>query len=281
MYMHRELPVVAVVPAYNAEQTLPALLPQLLDQEYSDVYVLDDASTDNTVEVILSYGKDVKIVQGNENVGSGANRNRIIPELGYSALIHFLDADVRLNSNDNPQVARDLIARKDIGFVSGLVRLADGTQNPWNYGPRFSLPQMVSSWVYSGIYELGKKKPGAAHSIRKKLSHWSLIEQWPDPLSEPHARDVYWGSEANMVISSNLFEEVGGYDPHLRCHEVMELAMRIDKLGLRRRFDPLLDVTHHDFELLNKGNTREYWLALIQIAGKMSLKEVLLGSSSR
>src|SRR6266404_580688 len=94
----RDLPVVVAIPAYNAEQTLGNLLPQVLEQEYDRVYVLDDRSTDHTLDIAYSFGRDVSVVHGEKNVGSGANRNRIIGKIGPS-VIHFLDADVTLNSD--------------------------------------------------------------------------------------------------------------------------------------------------------------------------------------
>ncbi len=270
--------VVAAIPAYNEEKLLGGLLDQVLDQEYDDVYVLDDASTDATVEVASFYGKDVNVIEGKENVGSGANRNRIIPKLGGSAIIHFIDADIHLNTDRSPERVREVITHSDIGFVGGLVRNPDGSQHPWNYGPAFSLPQMLSSWAYTGINRLAKTDPVVARALRSSLNRWTLMEQWPDPQKEPRAREVYWACEANLVIPSDVFVTVGGYDPNLRYHEVMELAMRLEQLGLNRRFDPLIDVTHQNLEWLNKGYTHEFWSALVRTAGKIGIKEFMAPS---
>lgn len=278
----RESPVVAVIPAYNEEQLLGGLLDQVLEQEYDDVYVLDDASTDNTVEAALSYGSDVNVVSGIENAGSGANRNRIIPVLGHSAImpiIHFLDADVRLNSGRNPERARELVAASNIGFVGGLIRRPDGTQHTWNYGPAYSLPQMASSLVYAQADRLGRLWAPAGSLVRQGLNHWSLIDQWPDQQKEPVAHGVYWACEGNMVIPSNVFKCTGGYDPSLRYHEVMELAMKLDRLGLRRRFDPSIDVTHQRQSFFNKGYTRNFWTAQHRIVHKMGMKRFLTGKT--
>lgn len=277
----RELAVTAVIPAYNAEATLGALINDVLEQEYDDVYVLDDASTDHTLDIAYAHSKDVIVVEGKVNLGSGGNRNRIIPELGSSAIIHFLDSDIRLNSKETPDKARELGSIANLGFVSGLVRLADGTQNPWNYGPAFSLPQIVSSWAHSAIYKLGQSRPDNARAIRQRLGDRPLLGQWPNTLEPPVAKDVFWGSEANMVIPSEIFTRVGGYNPRLRYHEVMELAMRLDELGLRRRFDPILDVTHESFDLMNNGTSRDFYDAEMKIIGQMGLKNFLVPPRKR
>lgn len=272
-----EQPVVAVIPAYNEEAVIGDLLNQVLEQDYSEVYVLDDASTDNTVEAVLGYGNDVKLVRGAENVGPGANRNRVIPVLGQEATIHFLDSDVRLNSKNSPTVARELGSIAEIGFVGGLVRMPNGQQNPWNYGPRLSFSQIIAGFLYSGLYQLGRRDPQAGRLLRSQLNSWSLIEQWPDQFVEPKAREVFWSGEANLVIPSKIFTNVGGFDPRLQYHEVMDLAIRLDRLGLKRRFDPSLDVTHVDYAAWeNLGFTRKYQEAQLKIIAKMGLKDFFI-----
>ena len=272
-----KLPVVAAIPAYNAESSLGPLIDDLLEQEYDDVYILDDASTDNTLEVAYSYSKDVVVVEGEVNQGSGANRNRIISELGYSAIIHFLDADVRINSSDNPARARETVSDESVGLVGGLIRHSGGAQMPYNYGPKLSIPEVVSGWLYSPTYLLETRNPPVGQKVRSFLDkHWPLMDEWPDPLKAPEPRDVYWCAEANTVIRSDVFSATGGYDKALRYHEVLEYSMRLDRLGLRRRFEPSIDVTHQAGpNISNSSKSRDFWVALAKIAGKMSVKDIL------
>lgn len=57
------LPVVAVVPAHNAADTLPTLLDELIKQRYDKIFVIDDVSTDGTVKVVRSYGSKVSLIK--------------------------------------------------------------------------------------------------------------------------------------------------------------------------------------------------------------------------
>ena len=50
--MAKQLPVVAAIPNYNMGEHLRVLLPQVLSQRYDDIFVLDDASTDDSVDVV-------------------------------------------------------------------------------------------------------------------------------------------------------------------------------------------------------------------------------------
>ena len=42
------LPVVAAIPNYNMARGLNTLLPQVTEQDYAAIFVLDDASTDDS-----------------------------------------------------------------------------------------------------------------------------------------------------------------------------------------------------------------------------------------
>ena len=276
----KSLPVVAAIPAYNAELTLGSLLSDVLEQEYDDVYVLDDASTDNTLELAYGHSRDIVVVAGKENLGPGANRNRIIPELGYSAIIHFLDSDVRLNSKRSPEIARELGSPANIGFVGGMVRNPDGTQNPYNYGPRVSLRNDISSAAQYLTWMLGRRVPSTARFARDHAPLRGYLEQWPNPYETPRSREVFWSSEANMVIRSRVFAVTGGYDSRFRFSEIFDYAMRLDEFGMKRLFDPALDVTHHGYDTAgNKIKGRQK--AARQLRDKYGMRDYLIGPKER
>ena len=140
--MVKRLPVVAAIPNFNMAENLRNLIPQVLAQRYDGVFVLDDASTDHSVDVVGEYGGDVRVVRSPENRGAGANRNQIIDQVGDEAIIHFIDADMDLKTAETPAVARQVIDRyadRGVGVVGGLVTRLDGGQEYCNYGAVFSL----------------------------------------------------------------------------------------------------------------------------------------------
>ncbi len=276
--MKNKLPVVAVIPAYNEQDRIGALLGQVLEREYDETYVLDDASTDVTLEVARLYGREVKLVSGKENVGSGANRNRIIPALGRRSLIHFLDADVTLNGETGPEIARDLMVGEEVGYIGGLIRNPEGQQLLWNYGPGFSLPQMASASLYTSLSKLATKHPETAKRLQYTARRfWPLMREWPDTNSTPISKQVYWSAEANMLVDSEVFSRVGGFDSRLRYHEAMELSLRMERLGLKRYFDPSLDVIHSDEDFMNKSATWEFWKGVGLIAREMGPTKFIQG----
>ena len=65
-----------IIPAYNRARLLPAAIDSVLAQETRDfeLIVVDDGSTDGTIDVVRSYGEQVKLLS-QPNRGPGAARN--------------------------------------------------------------------------------------------------------------------------------------------------------------------------------------------------------------
>jgi glycosyltransferase involved in cell wall biosynthesis len=85
----------AVIPAHDARRFIDDALESVLAQTYPSVecVVVDDGSTDGTLEHVRAFGRGVRIV-GQENAGPGAARNRGARE-SSGELLAFLDADDR------------------------------------------------------------------------------------------------------------------------------------------------------------------------------------------
>jgi GT2 family glycosyltransferase len=56
-----------------------------------------------------------------------------------------------------------------------------------------------------------------------------------------------------LLINSDVFTEVGGFNDTLREHEIQDLAIRLHDKGLSRWFDPSISVQHK-----NEQNVRDY-----------------------
>jgi len=234
-------PVIAAIPNYNMAKGLQRLLPQLLKQDYAHIYVLDDASTDNSEEVAKSFGSKVTFVKSKVNGGAGAARNQLMPFLKDKSLIHFLDADVSILTSNAPSVIQNLSIDDSTGFIIGLVCNTHKKQSVWNYGAKMSLASMVSSWFAYGYSYIENKYP----KVNLKALY-AMFWQRPNPHRAPKARPIFWGSEANIIIRSDTFKELGGFDPKIREHDIQPLAYKAAKEGLVSRFEPQITVQTHD-----------------------------------
>lgn len=240
----QKLPVVAAIPNYNMAESLRSLLPVLLRQGYDHIYMLDDASTDYSSDVVALFEGKVTFVKSARNRGAGAARNRILDVVKDPVIIHFLDADIRLDTNGSAAIARKLFDDNDhIGFIGGLVKTSDGRQSYWNYGERQGAISMISSWGQSFLESIGAKHVGVERFIRHHHL-WLGLSHRPDPTATPERTTTFWVSEANFMIRSDVFRELGGFDTTIREHDIQSLAISAQEKGYIAYFDPSVCVTH-------------------------------------
>jgi len=82
-----------VIPTYNASKFIPALMDSIFKQAVDDmeVIIVDDCSTDNTVELVKEYPARVIVME--QNGGPAKARNKGVAE-AKGDIIFFLDSDV-------------------------------------------------------------------------------------------------------------------------------------------------------------------------------------------
>lgn len=85
-----------IVPAYNAEKTLNKCLDSLLNQTLKEIeiIVINDKSTDKTLEILNSYkdNKKIVIIDNKKNLGPAASRNKGL-DIAKGKYIGFVDSD--------------------------------------------------------------------------------------------------------------------------------------------------------------------------------------------
>lgn len=91
------MPVSVVMPAYNAERTISEAIESVLQQTYQDfeLIVVDDASTDRTLQIAVDYGKKnskIRVLENMSNFGVAVTRNHGI-EKARGKYIALLDSD--------------------------------------------------------------------------------------------------------------------------------------------------------------------------------------------
>ena len=91
--IERKPQLTVIIPTYNRGWILKEAIDSVLTQDYKDfeLIVVDDGSTDNTSEILASYGNDIRVLF-QENKGVSAARNRGIAEAS-GQFIAFIDSD--------------------------------------------------------------------------------------------------------------------------------------------------------------------------------------------
>jgi len=93
-------PLVTIgVPTYNRANSLPRALDSLLSQTYNNLELIisDNASTDNTGEVVMRYARKdprVRYIRKKENIGAMPNFLSLLPEAGGVYFMWASDDDL-------------------------------------------------------------------------------------------------------------------------------------------------------------------------------------------
>ena len=82
-----------LIPAFNAGPWIGQCLESALAQTYAntEILVVDDGSTDDTLQIVQSFGSRVRVIPG-AHAGGNAARNRLL-ELASGEWLQYLDAD--------------------------------------------------------------------------------------------------------------------------------------------------------------------------------------------
>lgn len=89
--------VSVIIPAYNSEKTIERAIFSIISQTYVDfeLIIVDDGSTDNTLEICNRYAnmyKNIHVISNEKNVGVGISR-KIGFDNSSGDLVTFLDSD--------------------------------------------------------------------------------------------------------------------------------------------------------------------------------------------
>jgi len=199
-----------VIPLYNKENYISKTLNSVLSQSYEhyEVIIVDDGSTDKSLEKIKKFKDDRLKIFKQENQGASAARNKGI-ELAKHHWIAFLDADDIWYSNHLEALKKSISSFKDAEVVSNAYEI----QLDKNFikTPAFRKPLPKNIIIIEDYFE------------------YSLI----DPL--------FWTS--SMGVRKERLLEVGGFDVDISSGQDTDLICRL-ALNSRLVYNPMVTFLH-------------------------------------
>lgn len=186
-----------IIPLYNKAHTIVNTLTTVLNQTYQDfeIIIVNDGSTDNSVETINTYFCDSRIhIINQDNAGVSVARNRGV-EVSKGDWIAFLDAD----DEWLPQYLETLL----------------GALN------RYPQANMIGCASYYKDFITNKISANAL--IDKYYGKSVHINYFMNPDKMTHI--------GATIISKKAFIDVGGFDPQLKNNEDILLLGSIAMYG--------------------------------------------------
>ncbi len=136
----------AVLAVYNSERSVKQAIDSLLSQSVPvELIVVDDGSTDKTLSILKSYGRQIKLIE-QSHAGPGVARN-LGAKHAHRDILLFVDADMTFANN----YAHDLIAPIKTNKVIGTYTTEERVAN-WDN-------TLARCWNYQEGWEDGKRFP--------------------------------------------------------------------------------------------------------------------------
>lgn len=211
----------ALVVSHNAERYLARCLASLRAVAESgielEIIVVDNASTDGSVDLIHRDFPDVFIEPLAVNVGFGAANNHAA-RLARGNRLLLLNSDAWLAPEAMLILDRALDSDAKLGLVAPQLRYPDGS--------------LQTTWAPTcGV--VGE----ALQRIRNRLEGWSVNHRQLPPvlrlLTGPG-----WYSAACLMVRRSAYDEVGGFDEsYFLYFEDVDLCCRLLQAGWQLRAD--------------------------------------------
>ncbi len=226
MYMKPKPKTSVIVVTYNSASTIVKCLKSAVSQSFTEVIVVDNDSVDNTVDIVKSI-KQVSLIESKNNLGFGLGNN-IGAKTAKGEYLVFLNPDAVLPKDFVKAVSKEY-SQKTIGILGFQIINSDGSLEPSCDGFPTIGSLLYESSGYSGIF----KNSNAYKKYR--LNGWN----------RQTSRYVPAVSGACMVVQSETFSKVGGFDPgFFLFYEEFDMSKRLKKMGLNSYFSTTTQVLH-------------------------------------
>jgi GT2 family glycosyltransferase len=225
---HESIPIAVVVISYNTRQQLDACLGTIFAAKPCEVIVVDNASSDGSVEMIAANYPEVVLYANTQNCGYGAAANQAIASCKADYVL-LLNSDTRLEPGALRSLTSYLDQNPRTAIVGPRLVRANGTLQ------RSCLP-------FPTPLSLLLRESALTNLLRAIPV---LRERYLLTWSHSYPRVVPWVIGAALAIRREAFQAVGGFDEaFFMYYEEVDLCYRLHAAGWQVHFAPVTNVVH-------------------------------------
>ena len=241
-----EKQITASIVTYNSADEIDILMTSLQGSSFFDemtVYVIDNASQDNTVSILKEKYPWARLIESKENLGFGRGHNLAIHNI-HSKFHIIVNPDISVFTDTIEKVYYYLDENPDVAVMTPYVLNVDGTQQ--------FLPKKNPSMKYmiGGMFDT---KFRWAKKLRDEYTLKGLEIESPI--------DVDFCTGAFMCTRTVALQQVGGFDERYFLHfEDADLTRELKAVG-RAVYNPDIKVIHK-WHRENKKINKSFGVAL-------------------
>ena len=232
--------IAIVILNWNGKELLEKFLPSVI--RYSteaDIYLIDNASSDDSVSFVKLNFPQVSIIKNTDNGGYAK---------GYNDGLTQVDADIYCLLNSDVEVTEN--------WLNPVIRLFEKEPNTVVIQPKILDYNNKNSFEYAGAaggfidkYGYPFCRGRIFNSIEKDLGQYDDIAE------------IFWASGACLFIRKSTFQELNGFDTSFFAHmEEVDLCWRIKNLGHSIKYVGTSTIYHIGGATLSNTNPKKTYL---------------------
>lgn len=232
--------VAVVILNYNGEQFLRQFLPAVIQHSTeAEIIVADNASTDQSIEILRAEFPVVRLIQLKSNYGFCGGYNRALQEVNADYYV-LLNSDVEVTSQ----------------WLQPIIKLLDNQPHIAAAQPK------IKSFHNKDDFEYAGAAGGFIDILGYPFCRGRIFDEVEKDLGQYNdTREIFWATGACMVVRSKLYHQLGGLDEDFFAHmEEIDLCWRLKRQGHSIYYVGNSAVYHVGGGTLSKVNPRKTYL---------------------
>lgn len=234
-------PCAIVILNFNGEKMLKTFFPSVFSLSEFEIIVIDNASTDSSIDFLEKNYPAVRIIRLAENFGYAGGYNWGLEQVrGQYDYYILLNSDVEVTAN------------WDLNLISWIRENSDFS----------AIQPKLLSWQDKTKFDYAGAGGGFLDSLGYPYCRgriWDTVES--DIGQYDDAIQTDWASGACFVVNAIHFHQLGGFDAHYFAHmEEIDLCWRMRRSGWKIGYTGAVTVFHLGGATLDRSSPRKLHL---------------------
>ncbi len=252
--------IAIVILNWNGEVLLERYLPSVI--QYSgdaDIYMADNASTDDSVDFVKSNFPQIQIIQNSVNGGFAK---------GYNDALRSVDADIFCLLNSDVEVTEN--------WVEPIKEAFNTIKDAAIIQPK------ILDLLHKEYFEYAGAAGGFIDQLGYPFCRGRIFQELEKDTGQyDDIKEIFWATGACMFIKSEVYRSLGGFDEDYFAHqEEVDLCWRAKNDGYKVYYIGASKVYHLGGSTLSNMNPKKTYLnfrnSLFSITKNLPRRKALL-----
>lgn len=229
-----------VILNWNGALLLEQFLPKIIAYSAgADLYVADNASTDESISTLQQKFPQITIIQNKDNFGFAKGYNEALKHVD-AEIYALVNSDIEVTPNWLEPIIEEFTKEKDTAIIQPKI-LAFKNKEKFEYAG--------AAGGFIDVFGYPFCRGRVFDTIEKDLGQYN------------DAIEIFWASGACFFIRSEVFHALNGFDEAFFAHqEEIDLCWRAFNRNYITKYIPTSIVYHVGGATLEQGNPRKTFL---------------------